>query len=321
MGAAEVHAGEVFVGREHADAVLAGHAEEVRQTRAHTDEHSVVAFVEQPLHGDGAAAHIVEADIHADGAQTVELARHHVLGQTEGRDAVDQHAARFMQAFEHGHIHAEAGKVARTGDGGRAGADAGHALLQPDDARGTFMLGVVGHEAFEAADGHGLALLAKDALAFALLFLRAHTAAHSRKRAVLVDDAVGFVDVALGHFGDEGRDIDVHGAAFTAEGLLALEAAGGFGLRHLGGVAQRHFIKVPDAFFGGLAGHLVAGDLRALHDSLAHLSPPSSRQACPCRCSGGSRGPQLPACGRSRDGCGVRQSPPCGRRIQGRPRR
>ena len=47
------------------------------------------------------------------------------------------------------------------------------------------MHGIVGDKAFQTANSHRLALDAQDALAFTLVFLRAHTAAHGGKLLVL----------------------------------------------------------------------------------------------------------------------------------------
>ena len=82
-------------------------------------------------------------EIHARLTQTVDFRGDHVLGQTEGRDAVNQHAARLVQGFEDVHLDACGGADARAGQGGGAGADAGH---------------------FFAALGHGAGVGARDLL-------------------------------------------------------------------------------------------------------------------------------------------------------------
>ena len=316
IGAAQVHAGQVFVGGEHPHQVLAGHAQEDRQTGAHADEDRVI-FLAQFVHGEGAAAHAVEVEVHTGTAQAVHFGGHHVLGQTEGGDAVDEHAAGFVQGFEHVHLEAVGGADARTGQGGGTGADAGHLLAL--DGHGTgigaghLLTGAggdvaVGHEAFQAADGDGLALGVEDALAFALVFLRADAAAHGGQAVGGLDDAVGGVEVAAGHFGDEVADGHFHGAALHAEGLFALQAAGGFLHGHLFGVAGGHFVEIVSAHVRGLAGHV-----HARSNGLFGLSFHG------CSCTGRWR--PFPDRGRRPDGGAVRRSPPCGRRIRGRPHR
>ena len=195
---------------------------------------------------------------------------HHVLGQTEGGNAVNENAAGLVQAFKHGDVHAEAGKVTGARHGRGTGAYAGHTTTDLLDGRSLFGRCVVGNEAFQTTDGHGLPLLAENALAFALLFLRAHAAAHGGQAAGFVNDAACFINVALHNFGNEVGNGDIHGAAGTAHGLFALKATGGFFMSHFGRVSEGDFIKIFDAFPGSLAGHIMTGNLRPAGDFLTH---------------------------------------------------
>ena len=185
---------------------------------------------------------------------------HNVLGQTEGGNAVDEHAAGLVQPLKHGDLDAETGQITGTGDRGGAGTYAGHATTGLPDFGSLFGGGVVGHEALEAADGHRLTLFAENALALALLFLRAHAAAHAAR----------LVDVALHHFGNEVGNGDVHGTAGATHGLFALKAAGGFLMGHFSRIPEGDFLEIPDAFLGSLAGHIMTGNLRPAGDFLTH---------------------------------------------------
>ena len=61
----------------------------------------------------------------------------------------------------------------------------------------------VGDKALETANADGLALDAADALAFALVLLRADTAADGGQRAGLSDHMVSSLKITLGHMLDE----------------------------------------------------------------------------------------------------------------------
>ena len=316
VGAAEVHAGQVFVGRKDPDQILTGHAEEYRQTGTHADEHGVV-FLGQFGDADGAAAHVVEVEVHAGLAQAVHFGGHHVLGQTEGRDTVDEHAARLMQGLEHVHLDARGGTDARAGQRGRTGADAGHLLAAHRHGAGIgardLLTGrgrdmVVGHEALQTADGHRLSLGLEHAVAFALIFLRADAAADGGQTVGGLDDAVGRVEIAARHFTDEVADGHLHRAALDAAGILALQAAGGLLQGHFLGIAEGHLVKVAGAHVGGLTGHV-----RTRGDGLFFFS----FHAGSCT----DRGRSSPVRGKRRGGGAVRQSPPDARRIRGRPHR
>ena len=86
----------------------------------------------------------------------------------------------------------------------------------------------VRHKTFQSADADRVSAHAAYALAFALALLRADAPAHGRKRAVAVDDLVGLLKTSGCKLADKYRNLDMHRAAFDAEGILAVQASSGF---------------------------------------------------------------------------------------------
>ena len=117
-------------------------------------------------------------------------------------------------------------------------------------------------EALELADGHGLGLLATDALALALVLLRADAAADGGKHGVLADGIESAAEVLLADLFDKAGDVDVDGAALNTERLLAVEAALSLGQRHLLGEALVDGAEVAGALGSRL---LVIGGAGRLH--------------------------------------------------------
>ena len=232
LGLHEVHAGEVLVGAEDAGEVLARDVEEAGKARAHAQEHGVKALLLEELLGVGDAAHdAVVLELDAQVLEAVDLALDDGLGQTELGDAVGQHAAAGEEGLEHRDVVAVLGKLAGAGDAGRAGAHHGDLLAvgRLDLGLARKLAGIVAEEALELADCDGLALLVEDAVALALVLLRAHAAADGGEHALLVDDIEAPAEVALANLLDEVRDVDVDRAALHALRLLAVEAAVGLG--------------------------------------------------------------------------------------------
>ena len=318
VGPAQVHTGQVFIGREHAHQVFAGHAQKGGQARAHADEHGVVVLA-QIGHVHGAAAHAVKVEFHAGLTQSVDFRGHHALGQTEGGDAVNEHAARLVQGLKHVHPDARGGADARTGEGGGTGTDAGHLFAVQRQGAGIgarhLLAGRggdvgVGHKTFQPADGHGLTLGLEHALAFTLVFLRADPAADRRQAVGAFDDAVGGVHIVLGHLVDEVADGHFHRAARDAEGLFALQATRGLLQGHFPGVAQGHFLKIAAAHRGGLTGHGRPGGHGLFGLASFHVWTSGRLQE---KC--------VPVPGRRPDGGAVRENLLHARQIRGRPRR
>ena len=106
--------------------------------------------------------------------------------------------------------------------------------------------------ALELADCHGLALAAKDALALALVLLRAHAAADGGEQVIGLDGRERPRPVLFANLLDELRDMDAYRAAVHAERLLAVEATvclgDGIGL----GVARVDRAEIMSALLRGL---------------------------------------------------------------------
>lgn len=173
------------------------------------------------------------------------------------------------------------------------------------------MHGIIGNEAFQTANRHRLALDAQNTLAFALVFLRTHTATHGGETIGAFQDTVGLRQITLDDLSNEFRNTDFNRASLTAARVLALEAAAGFKLRLLQRIAERDFLEVVRPHSSGLAGHIDAGRLggflRIL--SVCHGS---------CTCARDVRWIAFPETGRRTDADAVRQSPLCAHQIPGR---
>ena len=192
VGLHQVDAGEELVGGVDALEALARDAHEAGQAGAGADEHGLEAHVvEQLVDGQHLADDHVRLDVHAEGAEVVDLAVDDRLRQTELRNAVAEHAAGDVQRLVDRDLVAHARQIARAGQAGRAGAD--HGDLVAVGGRRNGLLGVVlavpvGDEALQTADAHRLALDAAHALGLALRLLRADAAADRRQRGLLVED-------------------------------------------------------------------------------------------------------------------------------------
>ena len=185
IGFHQVHTGQKFVGGIDALEIFAGDAHEARQPRARTDKHGVKPFLAQQLvDRNGSADNGVGCNFHAECTQPVYLLLDDRLGQTEFRNAIDQHAARRVQCFKHRHGIAAPCKVTGAGKSRRSRTDHRHAasvLLHCRLCSTAFMRIVpVGNKAFESADADRFALDAAHALSLALIFLRTDASAHGR---------------------------------------------------------------------------------------------------------------------------------------------
>ena len=113
----------------------------------------------------------------------------------------------------------------------------------------------VGHEALQAADTHGLALLTPDAVHLALALLGADAAAHGGQGAGLVNDLIGALIVLFHDLLNELGDADIHGAAVYTGVGLAVETPGSLVQSLLLGVAQGHLQEIMIADIGVLRRH------------------------------------------------------------------
>ena len=251
----KVGTGEVLVCAVHAGQVLARNMQEARQASAHGQVQSVEALLVEELLGvEQAAGNGVVLKVDAQLLQTVNLALNDFLGQTELGDAVGKHATAGEERLEDGDVEALASKLAGAGDAGRAGANDGDllAVLGLADGRATNLGGHVAHHALQLADGDSLALTAQDALALALVLLRAHAAADGRQQVVALDGLERAGPVLFADLADEAGDVDAYRAALHAQGLLAVEAAVGLGDGVLLGKARVDGAEIARALSGRL---------------------------------------------------------------------
>ena len=287
----EVDAGEKFVRGEHAAVRQAGDLLELRQTCAGADEHSLVAadigiVREQLVDGQALADRRVAHDVDAERGELVDLLLHERLRQTELRNAVSQHAAGLMEVLIHGDLIAELGQIARAGKTGRAGADDCDSVAVGGHLFGHLVRVLhrpVGDEALQTADADRLALDAAHALAFALLLLRADTAADGGQGAVFENLLIRALEVLLADQGDEIGDLDVDRAARHARGVLAVQTAGGLVERELHGVAEGDLVKVFIADSRFLFGNRVLFRRHIRHDYCSSFRFASSASAIACR--------------------------------------
>ncbi|CDB30446.1 unknown [Firmicutes bacterium CAG:137] len=258
VGLHQVGPGQVLVGGVDALEGLSGDVHKHGKTGAGAYEYGLVAHFKQLVDGQDPADDHVGHDLHALGLQLFDLVGHNGLGQTEFRNAIYQHATGGVQRLEYGNGVALLGKVRGAGETGRTGAHHGdlYAVGRGLLWHGVHMLPVpVRHKPLQAANGHGFALDAPNALAFALALLGADPAGQGGQGVGRGDDFVGGLEVALSDLGDEFGNAHVDGAALHALGLLAAQAAAGLFHGLLGGVAQGHLFKVPGADLGVLLRH------------------------------------------------------------------
>ncbi len=186
VAAHQVDARQEFVGGEDSVERFAGNLGEFGRSRAGAHEGRVVAhFGEQLRDGEELADDAVEPDLDAHLLQVLDFRVDDHVRQAEFGDAVLQHAAGHVQRLENGHLHAVARQFAGAGQARRSGTDDGGRLRRGLSSSGILIPaaahGGIGHEAFQAADGHRLELGAHHASGFALRFLRADAAANRRQ--------------------------------------------------------------------------------------------------------------------------------------------
>ena len=106
--------------------LAAGDVEVAAARRAAADEDRVVALA--PAAPSCESMRCAAAELDAEVEDVAGLLVDHLLGQAEARDLRADHAAGLRVAVEHGDLVAERREVARDGQRGRPGADAGDAL-------------------------------------------------------------------------------------------------------------------------------------------------------------------------------------------------
>jgi hypothetical protein len=125
----QVHASQKFVRGINPAKVLAGDAEEVWQPRAGGDEHGIITFLaKQLVHGHGLADNHVGLKLDAHPPHVLDFLPDDLLRQTEFRDAVNQHAADFVQRLQHAHFVSLLNEVTGAAQSCRTAADNGDFL-------------------------------------------------------------------------------------------------------------------------------------------------------------------------------------------------
>jgi hypothetical protein len=135
--------------------------------------------------------------------------------------------------------------------------------------------GPVGDETLQVADRDRFAfLVAADALALALPFLRADAAGDARQRVVAQKYLRGEPELAGGDVADECGDVDRDRAPADTLGVFAVKAACRFEHRDLRGQAEVHFVEGVRPRRRVTGSHRLARDLHPLggfHDNPAHV--------------------------------------------------
>ena len=176
-----------------------------------------------------------------------------------------------MQCLENGNFVTHTSQIACTGQTGRACTNDGnlvtvglrlYCLFRAVFAR------VVGYKALQTADCYSLALDAAYAVALALAFLRADTAADSGQSGGLLDLGSRLEELALSNQSDELRNLNLYRTAGHAGLVLAVQAALCFLDRHFSGVAERYLFKVLIADVRCLLGHRALLRIHIRHDYL-----------------------------------------------------
>ena len=251
-GLHQVISGQILVGGEYAAGGLARDSHELRKSRAGTDEYGVKAFLlHQLVDGDGLSYDHVGLNLHAQRFHILHLGKHDaVLGKTELRNAVYQHAACLVQSLEDGHVIAQLRQIAGTGQTCGAGTDDGYllaVLLRGSRRLDALLSRPVGHETLQLSDGNRLALDAADAASLALALLGTYTSADSRKGGGLADDTISLREIAFLYRLDKIRNMDLHRAAFHTFCLLTVQAASGLFHRLVFIISQADLVKVRRA--------------------------------------------------------------------------
>ena len=113
------------------------------------------------------------------------------------------------------------------------------------------------YETFQTADTDCFTLNGMNALALALVFLRADTTADGRQGTGFTDNLISRFEVSFCNFRDKIRNLDHNRAAGHARSLAALQAPHGFPDSHFLGVSGAHFEEVFISYVRSLFRHRV----------------------------------------------------------------
>ena len=257
----KIGTGQKLIGAVDTQKVLSRDVKELRQAGSGADEHCFISFLKELVHGDGLADDGIVYDLDTHLGQVLDLRGDNFLRQTELRNTVDQHTARFVEGFENGHVITHLAKITRTGQTGRAGTDHRDAVAV---GLGRSRLGlillrhvIVRYKAFQTADADRLAFQAADALGLALFLLGTHTAADRRQRVGRSDDVISRIEITVTDLFKEAGDLHADRAAAAAGAVLAVQAAGSFLHRGLCIISKSNLIEIAGADNRVLLGHFV----------------------------------------------------------------
>ena len=259
---ADVHSCQVIVGCVYTLQILSGDVHGGGNLSAGTDEYGLEAlFLHQILNGDVFTNHRACYELYALGFQFADDLSYDILRKTEFRDSVYQDTACYVQALIYCHIYALVSKVRCAGQACRAGAD--HGCLMPVGfclCNLVFaMCGMpVTYETLDASDCHRLSFDAMYTAAFALILVRADTAADRCQCADRADDLVCCFKITLSNLGDEFRNAHLCGAALHhARFFPAFQAAHSLTDGHILCVTLGNLFEVAYTNLGRLLRHRI----------------------------------------------------------------
>jgi hypothetical protein len=199
-------------------------------------------------HRIGAPDDHVTLNFYARLFQPLDFLRDDFFWQAEFGNAIDQHAAGFVQRLINRHIVSLAGQLACRRQTCGAGADDGDPFACRRRFRSRHLAAVrarpVRHIAFQMTDAHWLALGAAHALDLALRFLRADASRDAGQGVVAQQTLRSLGGFALHQQIKEFWNVHAHRAALDAARVLALQAAVGFQQRELLGEAEVDLRKI-----------------------------------------------------------------------------
>src|SRR5210317_175705 len=280
IGLHQIGSGQVLVGRENSDQIIAWNIHESRQTGTDPDVHGVKALFKKFIYRDGTPNHGVAFQLAPQTLEKVDLLGHDSFGQTELRDAVDQHAAGLVKGLIDGNVMAFDDAITGHGETRGSGADDGNFFAGRFRLRRQFPGAVfplpVRTIAFQVADGHRFALFTKYTQALTLYFLGTDPAADCWQSIFAPQVADRRSDISFGDQVDKTGNIDTDRTALDTGRFLALQTSGRLFLSHLVGISRRYFKKISGPDLRVLLGHCYSGVRYRFCRFFRHVSLPVS---------------------------------------------
>ena len=277
----QVGARQVLVCGKHPFGALAPDAHKAGKARARAEKDRFKpVFVFQFIDRKNAPDDGIRLDLHAKRPEAVHFLSDDLLGQSEFGDPVDEHAARHVKRFKHGHVVAEPRQVSRAGEPRRPRTDDGDLVpvgLRPDRRSRRMRHVPIGDKPFQPADADRFALDAARALAFALRLLRADPAADGGQRRRAGDHLVRLFKLSLRHQRNESGNIHGHGTAQNTGLVFAVQAALCLVHGRLFVIAERDFLEIFIADKGLLRRHRM---LLGIHIEFRHIRTPPFCRDC-----------------------------------------